>query len=364
MIPGFGDKVRLPRLGVIRLGEKRKGSGGGEYPAALDYFNLKDAPEVEKVYGKTPKELDIMFPVEKDDEFFEQALKAYRKSGLFCASHDGETATRVRLGLSDGKFTKTPVGKPHDPDGEAYLKSTGEDVEVGAMYELPCPYSECSFFKNDFCKPIGRLMFLMPKVPVFGCFQITTSSWNSVSNLNSYIKAVRSAAGRISMIPLKLRLEPQDAMVEGKKKTIHVLTVRYEGSMASLLEHGRRLRLEHRPDVTLPAIANTPDDLFPHAGEALDAALGKAGSPAAGPTQDAVAAARDRLKSPPTTAIANKPAASAPPKPAPPQARVIDEEPPGEEQEIADSEDAHVPPPKQAAPAPATPPAAKKRAWG
>ena len=37
-IYGISDQVRLPRLGKIRLGIKKKTKGGVEYPFATEYF--------------------------------------------------------------------------------------------------------------------------------------------------------------------------------------------------------------------------------------------------------------------------------------------------------------------------------------
>ena len=318
MIPGISNVRRLPRLGVIRLGEKAISSKGSPYPKALDHFNFKDAPAVAAVYGENCKELDIMFPVEDQDVFFDQSLKAYRKSGLFCRCSDGQTATRVRLGLSDGKGTPVPAGKPYDPVGEDYLSKTGEDVEIGHMFEMPCAYQECEFFKRDLCKGIGRMMFLLPKVPQFGCWQITTSSWNTMVSVNNYIHAIRAAAGRISMIPLKLRLIPQQAQVEGKAKTIHVLEIVYEGTLQSLVHCGMKALPAPTPSaIPVESLKEVPDDMMPHAGAELDAALG------IGPKLNPAAAGAVKLddipgmgpKAPAATPAPKAPAAASAPKP-------------------------------------------------
>lgn len=234
MIPGISNVRRLPRLGKIRLGEKRKSEKSGkEYPAALDYMNVEDAPGVKEVYGDKPTELDVMFPVEDQDVFFPQALKAYRASGLFCKSDDGQTAVRVRVGPGEG-------GAVQDKQGEDFIKAKGLDVAVGDMFELPCPHQSCPFYESDKCKPIGRLLFMLPKVPRFGVYEITTSSRNSMIGVNSYLDAIRAVAGRVSMVPLKLRLVPMETQADGKKKTIHVLELTFEGSVSSLAKIGQR----------------------------------------------------------------------------------------------------------------------------
>lgn len=275
MIKGISDIRRLPRLGKIRLGEKAESSQGKMYPKALDHFNFKDAPEVGKVYGDKAIELDIMLPHEDPEVFFSQARRAYRKSGLFCKCSNGTDATRVRLGASDGVNTRVPKGEPYDPTGEQYLKETGEAVGIGEMYELPCPGEECQFTESKMCKPTAILMVMLPKVPGFGCYQITTGSINTIIDLNSYIDAIRAAAGRISMIPLKLRLVPKQVQVEGKAKTIHYLTMVYEGTIQSLIAAAHKIPAPVR--LALPAMSDlereVPEDLMPAGGAALDAAL-------------------------------------------------------------------------------------------
>ena len=271
MIKGISDVRRLPRLGKIRLGEKKISQGGKEYPSKLDHFNFKDVPAVELIYGKNCKELEIVLPHEDRDVFFSQERKAYRKTGLFCKSSDGETATRVRVGVIDGKTL--------DPDGEEHLKESGEDCEPNEMFELPCLGEDCSFSTRKLCKPIGRLMFMLPKVPVFGCFEISTTSFNSMVTLNSYIEAIRAVAGRVSMILLTLRLVPKQVQVEGKATKIFHLELVYKGTIDSLLAYQKGLKALPAPipKENLPTKEDldqhVPDDLMRSGGQVLEDTL-------------------------------------------------------------------------------------------
>lgn len=276
MIKGTSDVRRLPRLGKIRLGEKRKSeSSGKEYPAALDHFSFVDVPWVEEVYGAKCTTLDIMIPHENPDVFFPQALKAYRASGLFCQCTDGETALRVRVGPDD-------KGKVQDEQGEAWIQAQGLDVQVGDMFEMTCPHFECPLYEAKKCKGIGRLLFMLPKVPRFGVYEITTSSRNSMIDINSYVEAIRAAAGRVSMIPLKLNLVEKEVQAEGKKKNIRSLEIVWEGSLQQLtgLARARALPAPVGAD-QLPSRAEldreVPEDLYAHGGS----------EPAAKPTREA-----------------------------------------------------------------------------
>ena len=267
MIPGLTTRNRLPRLGKIRLGEKRQTQRGTEYPAALDHFNFSDVPEVAEMYGADCREISpVILPAEDEEIWFPTARKAYRKSGLFCACDDGETARRVYIPV-EGK-------EKGDPQGEEYVKAEGLKVEPGEMFEMPCHGETCPYFEQALCKNVGRLLFMLPRVPRFGVYEIATSSHNGILNVLSTARSIRALAGRIAGIPLALRLGPQQVQVEGKAKTVHVLSLEFRGSLWDLqrakaqLAGGRVVALiEGGTDVT-------PDDLYPAGGAALDRRLG------------------------------------------------------------------------------------------
>ena len=51
-IKGISEIVRLPRLGKIRLGIKKKTDAGVSYSSSTDYFVCPD--ELKKVFGEKP----------------------------------------------------------------------------------------------------------------------------------------------------------------------------------------------------------------------------------------------------------------------------------------------------------------------
>lgn len=277
MIKGISEVRRIRRIGKIRLGEKKISDKGKEYPAALDHFNFTDAPDLLAMYGANCKEIDVIIPNENVDAFFPQERKCYRSSGLFCRG-DGETATRVNVGLSDGdKNAKAvPKDQPLDPEGYKFIKEQGLKAGVGDMFSMPCLGEACHFTEKKFCKPIGRFLFIVPKTPRIGVFEISTTSFNSIVELNSAIETIRGLAGRISMIPLKLRLVPKDTKVPktAMKKTIYHLVLEYMGSMESLVTYKNAKQI---PVEQLPARheleQHVPDDLIPEGGAKLDGHL-------------------------------------------------------------------------------------------
>lgn len=272
MIPGITTKNRLPRLGKIRLGEKKISQRTQkEYPSALDHFSFVDVPEVEAVYGKDCKELyPVLLPHDDEEIWFPTARKAYRKSGLFCACDDGETARRV--------YVPKTKDEPGDEQGQAYIKNTGLAVEPGEMFEMPCPGEDCPYFENKFCKNIGRLLFMLPSIPKFGVYEITTSSYNGIVNVLSMARAIKAQAGRLAGIPFALKLSPQQVQADGKAKTVHILSLEFRGSIFDLQKANRQLT-GGRVVALLPEPGESvPDDLMPRAGESLDAKL--SGKPA------------------------------------------------------------------------------------
>src|SRR3990167_1112232 len=98
-IKGLSDIRRLPRLGKIRLGIKKLAKSGKEYPAEVSWFVVP--PEVAKVYGEKPTELDVMFPTEDEHMVFPQAYRWYVSNGLRCKGN-GEIAMRRFADLAKG----------------------------------------------------------------------------------------------------------------------------------------------------------------------------------------------------------------------------------------------------------------------
>ncbi|HKW13828.1 MAG TPA: hypothetical protein VJS69_05020, partial [Candidatus Krumholzibacteria bacterium] len=183
----------------IRLGLKVANKQGKEYPKETPWFVCP--PEVETVYGKEPTELDVMLPHEDPEVFFPQKLAMYGSgTGLQCHGN-GEVARR--------------------------LNTKGEWVERS------CP---CDFLKTDAnpkgaCTEQSSLMVLLPKVSMGGCYQITTGSFHSTRTLNSALDYIRGLAGRLALIPLKLRRVPRETHNDGKKQMHYPLELILDGDL-------------------------------------------------------------------------------------------------------------------------------------
>lgn len=185
-IEGLSDIVRFPRAGIIRLGDRIKtdkpckcegkdknhflckGTGKIYRTRELEHFVVP--PLVQEVYGKKPKELDILFPVESNEVIFRQYYYSWGNGVLICRG--------------DGK------------------KGAFFDFDKGEWASRDCP---CERLEARKCSANGILQFILPKVPEAGVFQITTTSRNSIIDINSGIAFVRSfTGGKIAFIPIIL----------------------------------------------------------------------------------------------------------------------------------------------------------------
>ena len=230
MIKGLSEARRMPRLGKIHLGikkdKKRDGTPCAPYPTEVEYFVCP--PEVQAVFGEKPTALKIMIPVEETERFFPQFYKRYTTSLLQCKG-DGEKAFCW--------------------------------AEEGGLKEIPCP---CDHLKSGECKKIGIFCFLMPDVQGFGIYQITTSSKNSIIDLNSSFDMIRAIAGRIRMIPLILKREKMEIqrIEEGKPKKSTHFTLKVDLDEKMTLRQLQQAGQTSPETILLPPPDEDKDDLY------------------------------------------------------------------------------------------------------
>jgi len=229
-IKGLSEKRRLPRLGKIRLGIKKKSSKtGAEYPAEVPYFVVPD--EVQKVYGDKPTEIDVMFPLDDIDAVFPVSYKYYGSGkGLKC-NGDGEIAYCA-------------------------------DEKTKEVIEKKCP---CNLLEEGKCKQSGTLSVILQKINVGGVYQITTSSFNSIVDLASGIDYVKALIGRVAMVPLKLRRVETETHHEEKKQTHHYTLQVMDANIDAINQlRGDTIRvLEHTSRIALPEPINENPELDP-----------------------------------------------------------------------------------------------------
>jgi len=262
-IKGVSEVRRMPRLGKVRLGFKVEPEGKNPYPRATDYFVVTD--EIKEYVGDMPKKLNIMFPTEKADEFAQQWLRCYSfTQGMVCKG-DGSTAIR-KIDVETGDVARHTTQ-------EWVFKVWGCDPDT------------CEQYLEKQCRRVMNLLFLMPDVPGFGVWQLDTTSFYSIVNINSCVDLIRRICGRISFIPLNLSLEPLEVTPPGiTKKTVHILAIRSDVKLADIQKLGRV-----PPErIMLPALEEeeAPGDLFPEQKLVEGEAKKEEEAPPAEPTEE------------------------------------------------------------------------------
>lgn len=265
-IEKLSSRRRLPRIGKIFLGIKIKktcdkckgkkvinnkdcrkclGEGFIEYPKEVEYFVVDKQPEIVEYYGNKPTEILIMFPVDSNEVVFSQFYKRYGYGILRC--------------IGDGN------------------KGTCWDEEHGGLTEIDCP---CEHLETDACKPVAILQFLLLRpekdtfVPIGSAvYQISTSSKNSIIDVNSGLDYIRTVCGHADMIPLILRRAPlvtQRVEVVPKEKKFKLkkathFTLQFAFDKMNLIKL-QRLALKKPSEALLldrPDHTKVPEEIFP-----------------------------------------------------------------------------------------------------
>jgi hypothetical protein len=291
-IRGLTEQKRLPRLLKLHLGEPP--TEGRNHPVKTDHFVIHDdeplAELFHEVYGPEPKELRIIFPPASEPGKTEAECCANQYYYAF-----GSGTGRVCKGDGYKAEALLDADKMKATGGEVQLAcwATSKSTHVewrtidcpGAGYEGKPP---CPMFETKRCKRLMMLQFFLDGLPPDGICQIDTSSVNSIRNINDALNMVEKlTGGRISLIPMKLRVVPKDVAHDGKKVRVYVLQLQAERRMVELIDAIDKPRAQF----LLPAPDDeTPDLLYPESDdeaipvEAEVLPLSPAPAPAAAPT--------------------------------------------------------------------------------
>lgn len=252
-IKDVSEERRIPRLGKIKLGIKVKGQGQSTYPKATDYFVVPES--IMEHVGEKPTKLNIVFPSDDREEIVPQYLRCYGLShGLVCWG----TGAKARR-LMDKKT------------GEI----AGRDTLDWEWHDIDCNTQECEEYGTR-CRKVMNLMFSMPDVPGLGVWQLDTSSFYSIREINSSLDLIQKATnGRIAFIPLILSLSPMDVHPPGqKRKSVHTLHLESQLKFSELINasilpaiEGTEMKELSMPEVD---VDDGPEDLYPT--EILEAA--------------------------------------------------------------------------------------------
>ena len=266
-IKGVSDARILPRLGKIRLGIKMEPPDKTPYPKATDYFVVPD--EIKTYVGEKPQELQIMFPSNDMEEVTRQYLRCYGQTfGLVCWG-DGEKCHR-KVDTQTGDLA-------------------GRNTKDWKWADMTCDYEECPEYGAR-CRRVMNLMFMLPDVPGLGVWQIDTTSFYSIREINSTLGIIKSMTrrpefpdGRIAFIPLTLTIAPLEVNPPGiSKKTVYIMHIKSDVKLSdiiktAMLPPGKAIM----PD---PEIEEAPDDLYPK--EVLEIAEAQRPEPEVAPAEE------------------------------------------------------------------------------
>jgi len=197
-VEGVSNVRRLPILDKIRLGVKVKSTKGTLIPKDVEYFVCP--PNVQRVFGERPTEIEIMFPINSLDAIFPQSYTMYGSTkGVKCKG-DGRTARR-------------------------------RNEETGVFEDRDCP---CEFLDNRKCALRSHLLFMMPDVSAGSLFQIDTSSFNSTVDINSGLDFAAEMVGRFNWIPLTLYRKPRETHADGSKQQHYTLQVELRATLEEI----------------------------------------------------------------------------------------------------------------------------------
>lgn len=175
--------ARFVQIGTLRKGAPKPERGPGrELPhfrfdsddqGAMDAFT--------RVYGTEPKSLTVLLPFPTLDENWSAWQEAWTASKL---AHrcDGEMCYG------------------YGPDGQ--LAPNGQ----------PCPDKDKPSSDRNRCKPVGRLMVILPGLERFAYVLAETHSINDIVGLTEQLQAIAalSPAGTLTGIPLRLSRVPRE----------------------------------------------------------------------------------------------------------------------------------------------------------
>jgi hypothetical protein len=193
--------ARLKRAGIIRLGIKKTSARTGkEYPAATDYFVLRDAPDLIDIYGDKPTRLNVLLPFDEIDRNFPAWHQLWSAGGLVCQGN--------------GEFIDYAVspqtGEVLVRDGRALISNgLGNGIKITAGEPVACPGLDHSYSRCKNCRPRALLVVIIPEMGRLAYYQVATGSIHNIINLTGQMRWYQERIGRLQGIPFVLELRAE-----------------------------------------------------------------------------------------------------------------------------------------------------------
>lgn len=249
-IKNIDDNVRTRCIGKLRLGIIKPGSN---FPMDVDYFVTKDAPEVEAVYGKEPKEIEVFFAAPTIDQAVPYFYKWWSGGAK---DKDGN--------LIGGKIQCSGDGVTADH----HMK---RDPVTRVVPKRQCLGEQCPDWNsangNPQCRPQMTIKVWIPRVSLLGYYEIDTKSIMNINNILGVLKPLAERARQMSgvedlrgipfsMSRVPVKIDTYDAKGKQIKTTHWPISIRPLEPTLFAAQYGKEL--EHRArSYTLAAVADT-----------------------------------------------------------------------------------------------------------
>ena len=239
-------KIKIGKLGEER--QRKDGKGTYRLPNKLDHFIITTT-ERDDTGNFTP---NIALMEEIATKVGEPAnhltsIPVYLlfdniESNFYTCYNCYQGKTRICTG--DGK--------------KAVVLRTGEEIPC------PCPKLEREYKGPMPCKPYGRLTVVLQTMNmVGGSWVYRTTGWNSVQDiLGSLFLLKNKAGGKLSGIPLTLKILPKTTQIPRGPVTVYTVSLIYRGSALALAdEANQRPAIAHDDNLTPDQTIGTAEEI-------------------------------------------------------------------------------------------------------
>lgn len=195
------DRLSFPEIGHIRKGAPKteKGYVGRELPYFRVEFNEGEeeaARLFHEAYGDEPTEIEVFFPFNEIDRFWDYWKEAYTAGAL--------------IHRCNGSCVQYEI----DPQSGEVLVFNWRSVETGER--VPCDGSAG-------CKPVGRLKVIIPALRRLAYLTVHTTSIHDICNITTQLRTYQQMAdGHLVGIPFVLRRVPKEISTWDEEKKCKV----------------------------------------------------------------------------------------------------------------------------------------------
>lgn len=208
-------------VGRLKIGEKRLGKNGKEYPAALDYFRV-DAPEnyakmFREAYGEKPRTLQITFISDDVTHACNLQYELRGDSGKLYAKGDGKNFAVFNV----DHWVFLPEEKIIEKHGsiQAFKDAAKQHCNSSKGWE-----------------PRLTLRFMLPKIKgLIGEWQLSTKGLeSSIKQIVGVFDQVLNSAGTVKMLPFDLSVTLAKGDTHGAARQFPVLQLIANASIENL----------------------------------------------------------------------------------------------------------------------------------